>query len=516
MLRQPHAQVTARQDALALQFRQSRGGNGPRCQLRRLRPHVRQRHPQPVAIALIEDFEQAREPRAQVPPDARVYIARRLLARVEHQRLVSLNQFRQRRRDLLFVAPQSAGEFGGGHRAGGRLQQLLCHDLQHVSFQPRQPRQRPLVEALMAGGIGVEDNAAADGAQRRESADDEAILRNRDGRRLQRELHGRRFAGQQPLAVQQRQARDDLVGTQMQAQAGAVFDLPRLGQQRQLRVQAIGGGERPGRGGGLAAAQLFFLQLRQVKCRALADFGLGGLLAVYLDAADPAGEAVREDLDLVADLDLARQHCARDDCAKALHREHAVDGHAEDAAVTAGLGLGCQRVQRAAQVLEARAGDGRDGNEGRTVQEAARHIGLDVCNRRREPLGVNQIRLRDGDQAMLHAQQLQDLEMLARLRRQAFVGGDDEHRRIEVRGACHHRPHQALVAGDVDEDDLAVLILISSHEDKAEFDGDPPALLLGQRVGVNAGQGLDESGLAVVDMPGRADDDLSRLGHVRY
>src|SRR5207302_10290931 len=42
---------------------------------------------------------------------------------------------------------------------------------------------------------------------------------------------------------------------------------------------------------------------------------------------------------------------------------------------------------------------------------------------------------------------------------------------------------------------------------KAEVDGHPPPLLLGQPVGVDAGQRLDQRGLAVVDVASGADDE---------
>ena len=42
---------------------------------------------------------------------------------------------------------------------------------------------------------------------------------------------------------------------------------------------------------------------------------------------------------------------------------------------------------------------------------------------------------------------------------------------------------------------------------KAEIDGDAAALFFFQTVGINAGQGFDQRGLAVVDVAGGADDD---------
>ena len=44
---------------------------------------------------------------------------------------------------------------------------------------------------------------------------------------------------------------------------------------------------------------------------------------------------------------------------------------------------------------------------------------------------------------------------------------------------------------------------------KSQFDGDPALLLLLQTVGIDAGEGLDESGLAVVDMARGADDQVA-------
>ncbi len=46
------------------------------------------------------------------------------------------------------------------------------------------------------------------------------------------------------------------------------------------------------------------------------------------------------------------------------------------------------------------------------------------------------------------------------------------------------------------------------HEGEAEVDGDAARLLLRQAVGVDAGQGPDQRGLAVIDVAGGADDDV--------
>ncbi len=43
------------------------------------------------------------------------------------------------------------------------------------------------------------------------------------------------------------------------------------------------------------------------------------------------------------------------------------------------------------------------------------------------------------------------------------------------------------------------------------FNGYAPLFLLGQAVGVYAGEGPDQAGFAVVDVPGRSDDDVPIL-----
>ena len=55
----------------------------------------------------------------------------------------------------------------------------------------------------------------------------------------------------------------------------------------------------------------------------------------------------------------------------------------------------------------------------------------------------------------LHAEQLEDREVLARLRHHAFVGGDDEQREIDSGRAGDHRAHERLVPRNVDDADRA-------------------------------------------------------------
>ncbi len=106
----------------------------------------------------------------------------------------------------------------------------------------------------------------------------------------------------------------------------------------------------------------------------------------------------------------------------------------------------------------------------------------------------------DHDQAVLNSQRGERISVVAGLRLPPLVGGDDEadHRRRAEAG--QRVAQEAMVAGHIDECDLA-----SRRErgpGEAEVDGQPAPTLLLPAVGFHAGEGPDEGALAVVDVAG--------------
>ena len=144
---------------------------------------------------------------------------------------------------------------------------------------------------------------------------------------------------------------------------------------------------------------------------------------------------------------------------------------------------------------------GRAGQEG--VRDRASHVVADQL----EPVGLGEVGLGQRHEAGLDAQELADREVLAGLRHHALVGGDDQQREVDAARAGQHVLDEALVAGHVDDLDHEPARLL--EEGEAEVDGDAARLLLGQPVGVGAGQRLDQRRLAVVDVAGGADDDVA-------
>ncbi len=99
---------------------------------------------------------------------------------------------------------------------------------------------------------------------------------------------------------------------------------------------------------------------------------------------------------------------------------------------------------------------------------------------------------------------LHDLEVLPRLRHDRLVRRNDEEHGVDAASPREHVAHEALVAGNVHEGEPDALPLRMCEP---EIDRDPAPLLFRQTVRVDSRQGLDQGGLAVVDVAGRAHEE---------
>ena len=154
--------------------------------------------------------------------------------------------------------------------------------------------------------------------------------------------------------------------------------------------------------------------------------------------------------------------------------------------------------ERGAQLVEAGAGLRRHHDDLGARCELVRLVEGEL-----ERLLVDRVRLRDGDDAVLDAEQAQHREVLVRLRARTFLRVDHEQEEVDAGRAGDHRAHEPLVPGHVDEREAAAVGQLERRV--AEVDRDPARLLLGQPVGVLAGERAHEPGLAVVDVAGGAD-----------
>ena len=226
-------------------------------------------------------------------------------------------------------------------------------------------------------------------------------------------------------------------------------------------------------------------------------------LVVALEAADADGPAGGEPVEVIAHRDAPRGDRAGNHRAVAGDREGPVDRHPEEAGIVARGDRGTERSECLAEFLNPLAGHGRGLDDRGRFEKRTRHEGLDVVLDEGQPGGIGQVALGQHDEPGGEPEQAEDFQVLAGLRHHRVVGRDDEQGQVKAGRAGKHVANEPLVAGDVDERDPGVVAEVERGE--PEVDGDPTLFFGGEPIRVNAGQGAHERGLAVVDVPRRAD-----------
>ena len=157
-----------------------------------------------------------------------------------------------------------------------------------------------------------------------------------------------------------------------------------------------------------------------------------------------------------------------------------------------------------AQVIHALSGQRRNRQDFGALKHRSDGRRPDLPGDSRQALGSDEVGLRQGHKAALDAEQVDDRQMLARLRLDPVICCDREQGEIDPACPGHHGVDEALMARHVDETEHSPGLQRQIGE--AEIDGDAPRLLLLQPVAVDPGQRFDQCGLAMVDMAGGADD----------
>src|SRR5258708_30084097 len=101
--------------------------------------------------------------------------------------------------------------------------------------------------------------------------------------------------------------------------------------------------------------------------------------------------------------------------------------------------------------------------------------------------------------------------MLLRLRHEGCVRSDDEQRDVDPGGAGEHVADEAFVPRDVH--DARLQSVAQRQWGESQIDRNATALLFFPAIGVDAGERLDQGGLAVVDVAGRADYEAAGAAH---
>src|SRR6266705_2986621 len=99
--------------------------------------------------------------------------------------------------------------------------------------------------------------------------------------------------------------------------------------------------------------------------------------------------------------------------------------------------------------------------------------------------------------------------MLAGLRLDTLVGGNDQQNQVNPAHPSQHVADEALVAGDIYKPESQPFAVrprqFEMRESQVNRYSSP--LFFFQAVGVNPGQGLDQRGFSVINVPSGANDD---------
>ncbi len=299
----------------------------------------------------------------------------------------------------------------------------------------------------------------------------------------------------------------------------------RCGQrgQPQPHINAGGGQQCACVGDPVTAADVITGDGRQVQRAALPGHRVVTGLVLRVDAAYAHFSGGRHQLQMLTHRGDAAVHCAGHQRAVAGQREHAVHRHAEQLAAQFGLAragvvrrpsvqLGTQRVDASIVGCGAVAGEHRGILQRRAGQQGS-DLDLDPGQARR----IHTVDLGERHRTAVHAQQLQDGQMLAGLWHHAVVGSDDQQGDVDTRGAGHHRMHEAFMARHIDEAQRRgrSFDVPAFHRDigVAQFDRYAARTLFPQAIGFDAGQCAYQACFAMVDMPGGADDHACSMLH---
>ena len=128
----------------------------------------------------------------------------------------------------------------------------------------------------------------------------------------------------------------------------------------------------------------------------------------------------------------------------------------------------------------------------------------DLLTDKVKEIGLNEIRFRHDDDSSVNTQEVKNIQVFPRLRHDALISRNDEESKVDAANAGEHVLDETLVAWNIHNADL--LTGGQAQPRKTEIDGHAALLFLTEAVRIDAGQCVDECGLAVIDVAGGTDD----------
>ena len=246
--------------------------------------------------------------------------------------------------------------------------------------------------------------------------------------------------------------------------------------------------------------------IRQAQRRSRAGTDRFNFTIVILNRADPRGNLGRLNDHSLSAPKRSTDKCASYDSSDAAQNERAINREARFAEI----GLGDEHAEFARQLrfqfLDAAPGCDRCPNDCRISEWRIAELGADlflgrVCR-------FNEVNFRERDDDAPHPEINQNLQMLFRLRHPAVVSRDNEQCKIDRADARDHVLDEILVPRHVHDPDAEQRVRHSQFKlRKPQLDRDATQLFFGEAIGINTGERTHERALAVINVPGRCEDE---------
>src|SRR5713101_1225980 len=432
------------------------------------------------------------------------------LSRNQHQRLCR-NAFRQTgvrelfgdRENFAFAPASARHNILKSQSQHGTLGHRIQHRGLLASLQRLQKSCAPAVSDRWPARCWIEHHTAANRGHRRKLPHDEPVAGQDQHFLLQAQLRQRALPRRQFTAVVQIHLGNGLAGSAVKMNAAALLHLWRGLQQLQPPIDPARGSKFARRSQRHAAPQRGVLYAREIYRGSLpGDRAFRGL-AARLHAAHAQPPASREQLDLIAGCNASGNQRAGDHRTESFDRKGAVDRQPEVLRAVLSRDLLRNGRQRLPQLQQPRLRPNAHQNNRSIFQKRSAQVLFDLQPHQPGGVRVHEVAFRQRHYAALHAEQPAYLKVLAGLRLDRFIGGDHQQHQIHTTGACQHVADEEFVPGYIDKSEAHSVFF---EEGKAKINSDSPALFFLEPVRMRSRERLDERRLAVVNVPGRAND----------
>jgi hypothetical protein len=251
------------------------------------------------------------------------------------------------------------------------------------------------------------------------------------------------------------------------------------------------------------------MHTRQIDRGSLAAVDFIDIAVVILQASYPNTLRTGLDDQFIANSAMTAADAPRDNGTVTGDRERAIDCHAKWAdgmlspARSGGLRSRCSQLLFQQRDSLSRLDTGA--NDRRMGQKAVGHKFPDFFFHQIDPIRFDKIAFGDGDYAGFQFQQAEDLQVFFRLRFDRVIRGHDQEGQVHAGCAGQHVSHKTLVTGHVDDSQTE---FAQNQLGKPQFDRDSALLFFRKPIRIRSGQGANQRGLSVIDVPSGAEDQI--------